>query len=57
MKPDRALEILLSLLARCPMNEAELMGANACIDIIRKELCVTRGTNSTAERITPAEKR
>lgn len=38
MKPEQALEILLKLLNRCPMNEAEVVGANACADVIRKAL-------------------
>lgn len=38
MSTERHLEILLGLLNRCPMNEAEALGANACAESIRKAL-------------------
>lgn len=36
--PHEALSALVALLKRCAMSEAELIGTQTCIDIIKAEL-------------------
>lgn len=36
--PHDALAAMIALLKRCPMGEAEVIGTQVCIDIIKAEL-------------------